>query len=418
MTDMFNRQTLPDLQRRRLLRMMGGLLIASTGVLNYGRLWAGANGTSHQPRLLVVFLRGAVDAANVLVPYRSADYYRLRPNIAIPAPDVTNPTSAIPLDGQWALHPSLRESLYPLWQKKELAFIPFSGTNDTSRSHFETQDRIEAGLDEHATLTQQDGFLARLNTELGQPASIAFTAQLPLIFTGKEPVSNVALRDAGKAPFDARQSDHLAALYKGQPLEKNVKTGLQMRQEVANMLADEMEAASRGAVSSKGFELEARHMGELMRDHYIIGFVDVGGWDTHVNEGNSQGQLANLLGNLSRGIVSFKEELGPEAWQKTAVLVISEFGRTFSENGNHGTDHGHGTVYWLMGGKIKGGRILGDQVNVEENTLFQRRDYVVLNEYRSVIGGVLQPLYSLNKQQLGRIFPGASPKNLGAISGG
>jgi uncharacterized protein (DUF1501 family) len=415
MTDNSDRQVLPDLQRRRLLQLMGVLLITSTGPLCCGRLWAASEGNASQPRLLVVFLRGAYDATNVLVPYHSADYYRLRPNLAIPAPDAANLNSAIRLDEYWALHPALRESLYPLWQKNELAFIPYAGTNDTSRSHFETQDRIEAGLDELTSLAEQSGFLARLSVELGQPASIAFTAQLPVIFTGEVAVPNLALRDAGKAPFDARQSNLLSALYKGQPNEEKVKSGLHMRQEVANMLADEMQAASRSAVSAASFELEARRMGKLMRGQYKLGFVDVGGWDTHVNEGNSQGQLANLLGNLSRGLISFREELGPAAWQETAVLVISEFGRTFRENGNRGTDHGHGTVYWLMGGKVKGGRILGDQVEVTESTLFQQRDYVVLNEYRSVIGGLLQNLYGLDKQQLGRIFPGASPKNLGAF---
>jgi uncharacterized protein (DUF1501 family) len=416
MTDNYNRQDLPDPQRRRLLQVMGGLLFASTCPFSYGRLWAAASGSNaNHPRLLVVFLRGAYDAANVLIPYRSADYYRLRPNIAIPAPDAANPKSAIRLDEQWALHPALRESLYPLWQKDELAFIPFAGSNDSSRSHFETQERIEAGLDEHTSLTNQGGFLARLDTELGQPASIAFTAQLPVIFTGEVTVPNLALRDAGKAPFDVRQSNLLSALYKGHPYEEKVKSGLQMRQEVASMLADEMQAASRGAVSAAGFELEARRMGKLMRDYYKIGFVDVGGWDTHVNEGGSEGQLANLLGNLSRGLVSFKEELGPAAWQESTVLVISEFGRTFRENGNRGTDHGHGTVYWLMGGKVKGGRILGDQVEVAEGTLFQKRDYVVLNEYRSVIGGLLLNLYGLDRQQLERIFPGANPKILAAV---
>ncbi len=415
MTNDHDRQALPDLQRRRLLKLMGGLLVASTWPFKCGRLWAASGDHANQPRLLVVFLRGAYDAANVLVPYRSADYYRLRPNIAIPASDTANPDSAIRLDEQWALHPALRESLYPLWQKGELAFIPFAGTNDTSRSHFETQDLIEAGLDEHISRTEQSGFLSRLNVELGQPASIAFTAQLPVIFTGEVTVPNLALRDAVKAPFDARQSSLLAALYKGMPNEDKVKSGLHMRQEVASVLADEMQAAGRGAVSAAGFELEARRMGKLMRDLYKIGFVDVGGWDTHVNEGSSQGQLANLLGNLSRGLVSFKEELGPAAWKETTVLVISEFGRTFRENGNRGTDHGHGTVYWLMGGKVKGGQILGDQVEVAERTLFQKRDYVVLNEYRSVIGGLLKNLYGMDKQQLERIFPGATPKNLGVI---
>lgn len=412
---MINEERSSECSRRRFLQLMGGAFISSTG-LSSSCLWAApANDANIRQRLLVVFLRGAYDAANLLIPYRSADYYRLRPNIAIAAPESGNSKSALALDENWALHPALRDTLYPMWQNKELAFIPFAGSDDTSRSHFETQDRIEAGLDEHAFLSnQKDGFLARPYLMLNQPSSIAFTAQLPVIFTGKMPIPNLALRDAGKAPFDERLNTLLADLYKGQALANRVTSGLALRQEIANMLAEEMKGANRGAVSAAGFELEAGRMGKLMRDQYQLGFVDVGGWDTHVNQGAAQGAFANLLGNLGRGLASFKEELGL-AWRDTAVLVVSEFGRTFRENGNYGTDHGHGTVFWALGGRINGGRILGDQVVVSEQTLFQKRDYVVLNEYRSVIAGLLQELYGLNEQQLANVFPNARPKPLSLL---
>ena len=119
-------------------------------------------------------------------------------------------------------------------------------------------------------------------------------------------------------------------------------------------MAEEMSAANRSAINTKGFELEAERMGRLMRDKYRIGFIDVGGWDTHVGEGAAQGTLANNLASLGRGLQAFRKSLGAE-WNNTVVVVLSEFGRTFRENGNRGTDHGHGTVYWVLGGAINGG---------------------------------------------------------------
>ena len=175
-----------------------------------------------------------------------------------------------------------------------------------------------------------------------------------------------------------------------------------------------MEAASRRAVSAKGFEQEARRMGQLMRDRFNLGFIDVGGWDTHVNQGGAQGQLANLLQNLAGGLSGFAEETGP-AWSKTVVVVVSEFCRTFRENGTRGTDHGHGSTYWVAGGAVKGGRLAGEQVAVAPGKLNQDRDFPVLNEYRAVIGGLLQRMYGLDAARAAQVFPGIRPVDLGLI---
>ena len=133
-----------------------------------------------------------------------------------------------------------------------------------------------------------------------------------------------------------------------------------------------MTAANRGAVSPRGFELSARRIGRLMREQFNLGFVDVGGWDTHVNQGAATGYLADRLGELGRALAGFSEEIGPAGWRDTVVVVISEFGRTFRENGDRGTDHGHGSVYWVMGGGINGGRIVGEQVKVEQANAFSK----------------------------------------------
>jgi len=176
-------------------------------------------------------------------------------------------------------------------------------------------------------------------------------------------------------------------------------------------LAAEMDSASRSAISARGFELEARRIAKLMKDKHNIGFVEVGGWDTHVAEGGATGYLASRLDELAKGLAGFSQEMGAD-WRDTVVVVVSEFGRTFRENGNRGTDHGHGTVYWVLGGSIKGGRIAGEQVKLTQPALFQNRDYPVINEYRAVLGGLFARMYGLNDAQLERIFPGARARDL------
>jgi uncharacterized protein (DUF1501 family) len=176
-------------------------------------------------------------------------------------------------------------------------------------------------------------------------------------------------------------------------------------------MADEMRTANRDAINTKGFELEAERMGRLMRDKYRIGFIDVGGWDTHVAEGGAQGTLPSNLASLGRGLQVFSQSLGDE-WSNTVVVVLSEFGRTFRENGNRGTDHGHGTVYWVLGGAIDGGKIAGEQRRVNRDTLFQDRDYPVLNDYRAVLGGLFRTLWGLSAEQCGRVFPQVAPTDL------
>ena len=171
-------------------------------------------------------------------------------------------------------------------------------------------------------------------------------------------------------------------------------------------------------MTARGFEGVARRMARLMRERFDLGFVDIGGWDTHVGQGGATGTLANRLDELGRGLAGFAEEMGDSAWRDTVVVVLSEFGRTFRENGNRGTDHGHGTVYWVLGGGLSaaaGGRVVGEQVAVLQASLFQDRDYPVLNEYRSVFGGLFPRMYGLSDAQLNRVFDGVAAKDLGLV---
>jgi uncharacterized protein (DUF1501 family) len=393
------------LNRRRLLQL-GGAALLDAGIS--GRLFAAPSSGS---RFLLVFLRGGYDSTNFLIPYSSSFYYEARPNLAIAKPDPASNTGALALDADWALAPAVRESIGPMYLHRQVAFVPFAGTEDLSRSHFETQDSIELGQPPAGSRNYRSGFLGRLSEVLTGAAhstsSIAFTDALPLAFQGSAMVPNLSLKNVGKPPFDERQARILSDMYGGHHLEAAVSNGLELRQEVAQEMAEEMNAANRNAITTKGFELEAERMGRLMREKYRIGFIDIGGWDTHVGEGAASGPLASNLASVGRGLQAFSSSLGSE-WNNTVVVVLSEFGRTFRENGNRGTDHGHGTVYWVLGGSISGGAIVGEQRRVVQNALFQDRDYPVLNDYRSVLGGLFRTLWGLSPDQSSRIFPQSS----------
>src|SRR6201996_9256268 len=284
---------------------------AAAPLFTAGRLYA-APATG--PRLLVVFLRGAYDAANIVIPTGSDFYYAARPNLAV-SKDV-----ALPLETGWGLHPALKDSIYPLWQNKQVAFIPFAGTDDTSRSHFETQDTIELGQPTGGSRNYQSGFMSRTAQVLAGTTPISFTNQLPLTFRGGAPVPNIALNFTGKPGVNDRNAALIQAMYQGQDLAPAVAEGFQVRSEVYQAISGEMQAANRNAVTAKGFELSAQRIGILMRDKFNLGFVDVGGWDTHVNQGGADGYLATRIGELGRGLAALKTSLGP-AWKDTLVIV-------------------------------------------------------------------------------------------------
>ena len=400
------------LHRRHLLQALGAsaLGITSASVLAAPR--------AQDVRFLLVFLRGGYDCASLLVPTASSYYYETRPNIAIARPGQDG--GALQLTADWGLHPALAQSMLPLYQKRQLAFVPFTGTDDLSRSHFDTQDSLELGQPLGGRRDFRSGFLNRLVAELNPRAGgttptvqpMAFTSTLPLALRGALDVPNTALSAAaGRTGVDARQAELIASMYQGTRLAAPVNEGFATRDEVARTMQGEMEAASRNALSTKGFEGTARRMARLMQTRYQLGFVDVGGWDTHVAQGAATGALANRLEELGRGLAGFADEMGP-AWKSTVVVVVSEFGRTFRENGNRGTDHGHGTVFWVLGGGVGGGRIAGEQQALTATTLFQNRDYPVLNDYRSVLGGLFARLYGLDLAAVARVFPGAKAADL------
>jgi uncharacterized protein (DUF1501 family) len=400
------------IDRRSLLQSMaafGSLTLA-------GHAWAAPQTNA---KLLVVFLRGAYDAANILIPTGSDFYYSARPHLAIPkaGSNAAQPElEAIALDADWSLHPVLRDSLLPLWQKREIAFIPFAGTDDLTRSHFETQDTVELGQSIHGTRDYRSGFLARLAGILTDAQPIAFTNQLPLIFQDHgTPIPNIGLNSAGRPTMDSHHIALISEMYTGDSLAGAVAEGFHVRDNIYHAISRENDAANRGAVSPKGFELSGQRIAQIMKGGYNLGFVDVGGWDTHINQGGVKGYLPDRIGELGRGLVAFADEIGPQDWRDTVVVVISEFGRTFRENGDKGTDHGHGSTYWVLGGGVNGGRFRGPQVKIAEASLFQNRDFPVLTDYRSLFGGVFQKMYGLDDTRLNKIFPTAKPVDLALV---
>ena len=407
------------MHRRDLLRMLAAAPVAAA-VSGVGAQVMSAPAAAGA-KLLVVFLRGAYDATHLLVPVDSDFYYASRPSIAVPRPG--QPDGALALEGGWGLHPALASTVLPLFRKRQASFIPFAGTDDLSRSHFETQDSIELGQALDRSRDYRSGFLNRLAGVLGAGPStdvspIAFTDRMPISLRGDARAANMALASVGRSGIDARQASVIEAMYRDTALAESVTQGFAVRDEVQRAVKAEMEAAGRDAMSARGFEQIARRMARLMRERFDLGFVDVGGWDTHVGQGAGTGYLASRLEELGRGVAGFAQELGDDGWRDTVVVVISEFGRTFRENGSKGTDHGHGTVYWVLGGGLSaqaGGRVVGEQVEVTQKNLFQNRDYPVLNEYRAVFGGLFARMYGLSPAQLEQVFTGVKLKDLALI---
>jgi uncharacterized protein (DUF1501 family) len=388
------------MDRRQALGALAGL-----GALSWrGRLFAApASGA----RLLVVFLRGGYDSTNVVAPVGADFYHEARPTLALGRPGV-GPQAALTLDGDWGLHPALGQTIHPLYRSGQAAFVQFAGAHDLSRSHFETQNTIELGRD-GAGAGGRTGFMNRLAAGLDAVRPISFTAASPLIFAGPTQVATAPVATRRASVLAPREAAALERMYRGTEFSEAVQAGFRTRADLVEAMAAETVAADRGAIPVAGFRLAARRIGRMMRNDYDLGFIDVGGWDTHVNQGPA---LNTRLTDLGAGIADLVDEIGPETWRKTVVVVMSEFGRTFRENGYGGTDHGHGGAYWVLGGSLKGGALVGEQAPITRAGLHQDRDLPVLNEYRAVLGGVLRRMYGLTPRQLDAVFPAAAPVDL------
>jgi uncharacterized protein (DUF1501 family) len=379
-----------------------------------------AGTTRRAKRLIAIFQRGAVDGLNVVVPFGEADYYRARPSIGIARPGAAD--GALSLDGFFGFNPRLAP-LKPLWDRRDLAIVHACGSPDSTRSHFDAQDYMETGTP--GVKSTADGWLNRyLQVRHMEPESsfraVALTPQLPRMLQGQAPalaVSQLAqfgIRGQGDSVGNAFEAEYAAAADRvlngvGREAFDAMKT-----LKVADPGRYQPEHGAMYPTSPFGQAL--RQIAQLSKADVglEVAFTDIGGWDTHVNQGAGQGQLAGRLDDFAKGIGALVTDLG-EQMADTVVLTMSEFGRAVHENGNRGTDHGHGSVYWVLGGGIKGGRIVGEQVAIDQAHLFQNRDYPVLNDYRALFGGLFQRMYALDQSGLQRVFASVQPRNLGVL---
>ncbi|MEH1960815.1 MAG: DUF1501 domain-containing protein [Nostoc sp.] len=363
---------------------------------------------SDRQRLIVIFLRGAVDGLNVVVPYSETAYYQARPQIAIPQPGKEG--GALDLDGRFGLHPALAP-LMPFWKENSLAFVHACGSPDPTRSHFDAQQYMENATpgDKHT----QDGWMNRLLGVISQKTPIQAVSvgeTTPWIFSGRMPVANIASGRNASRPLAIDDRPQLAAafdqLYGGNDaISQTYRQGRMAHQAILNDLDSEMNLANNGAPLPDGFASDAQRLAQLMvKDPRIqLGFMALGGWDTHVNQGSTQGQLARNLKKLGSGLATLVNGLG-SVYQNTTIVVMSEFGRTVKQNDNGGTDHGHGNVMWVLGGKIRGGKVYGEWPGLSTAQLYQGRDLAITTDFRDVISAVLLDHLHLNEAKLNQVL--------------
>ena len=400
------------MKRRKFLEQLAlatGAMLIPVGSQSW--IARGAKQRTNAQRLVVVFLRGGIDGLNVVIPHQEANYYNSRPSIAIPYPG--EPEGMIDLDGLFGLHPALSD-LMPFWQKKELAFIYNCGSPDNTRSHFDAQYYMEAGTP--GLKSTQDGWMNRLLAvlppdRLTQALNVGVTT--PKILQGKMVIANLrpGKNSLNHLPID-RPIIHKAfdSLYSDDSdLAQAYRKGIEAREIIMAELSQEMISASGNAGSVNDFVDDAKEVGQLMLGdaRTQLAFMNIGGWDSHVGETLL---LNRSLPHLGQGLATLIQELD-NVYRNTVILVLSEFGRTVKENGNQGTDHGHGNVMYLLGGGIRGGQIYGKWEGLEDSVLYEGRDLPVTTDFREAIASILINHISISHNTLENIFPGYQFQN-------
>ena len=366
---------------------------------------ARAQQAGHKKTLVVVFQRGAMDGLNVVIPFKDPSYYRLRPSIAVGEPG-SGAERAIDLDGFYGLHPALAP-LKSIYDKGHLAFVQASGSPDNTRSHFDAQDYMELGTP--GIKSTPDGWLNRCLGENHPGATpfraVALSAQLPRILVGAAPALTLSSIDEFR-PRNEALGSALQKLYANSTDQlfrsggENLFAAMNELRQIESKIpasAEGYPAGRLGAGLSQIARLVKAEVG------LAIAFTEIGGWDTHANQGGATGQLANRLRELAEGLAAFYRDLG-DRMDDVVLLTMSEFGRTARENGNRGTDHGHANVMFVVGGKVRGGKVYGRWPGLAPEVLYEGRDLDLTTDYRAVCGEVVTR--HLGQKDLSKVFPG------------
>jgi len=364
--------------------------------------------------LICLFQRGAADCLNLVVPHGEAEYYKMRPRIAIPRPG-SAPQAAIDLDGFFGFHPSLA-SLVPLYKRGMLAPIHAVGSPSSTRSHFDAQDYMESGTPDNKGTA--DGWLNRYlatcgTCEAGTPfRAVSFAQQTPRIMQG--PQETVAMNSIDEFSVRASGShmQRLEALYRTGRTDLVHGAGQEMLDAVKMLKSanPQQYTPQNGAVYPPGnqFAQRLKQIAQLIRANVglEIAFADIGGWDTHTNQGAGQGQLAQRLNEYAPAISAFVQDMG-DKMADVVIMTMTEFGRTARENGNGGTDHGHAGAMFVIGGSVKGGKVYGKWPGLAREQLYEGRDLALTTDFRDVFNEVVTK--HLGGADTGKLFPGFRP---------
>jgi uncharacterized protein (DUF1501 family) len=409
---------------RRFFLKSSGLALVSFGALPSAlvRSVYAADGARRKKTLVVVFQRGACDGLNTVVPHGEKAYYSARPTIAIPAPrGGASKDAALDLDGLFGLHPSL-EPFLPLWKEGSLGIVHAVGSPDPTRSHFDAQDFMESGTP--GRKSTDDGWLNRhLQACASKDATpfrgVAMSQTLPRSLAGRAPaVAMASIREFGLRPGSGAEVAHgFEDMYAGAVRDVLHGTG-QEAFEAVDFLKKADPARytpSGGAVYPRGpYGDSLRQVAQLVKADVgvEVATTDIGGWDHHAAEGGVQGQLALRLREFGAALAAFHRDLG-DRMQDVVVVTLTEFGRTVRENGNRGTDHGHASVAFVLGGAVRGGRVHGSWPGLSASRLYEGRDLAVTTDFRDLLGELLQA--HLGARDLSTVFPGHSPGRMPGV---
>jgi uncharacterized protein (DUF1501 family) len=399
---------------RRIFLRGSAVVLAGMGAIPSWLARAASTEGKKRKILVVIFQRGAADGLNIVIPFSEKRYHELRPSLAIALPNSqTIPNgvingNAIDLDGRFALNGAM-QPLKALWDKQQLAIVEATGSPDSSRSHFDAQDSMESGT---PGKTSGDGWLNRAlppagtdtsplrAVAMGKQVSRTLRGEREAIAVGDPALFNVGNRDAASI-LESMYSTSADAQWRR--TGKDAFDAMKMIQSI-NMGGYNQQVSG---LYGQGGEL-GRNLQQLARlikaDAGVeAAFAEIDGWDHH---GNENPQLSNMLRQFSSALAGFCQDMG-DRMEDIVLVTMSEFGRTVEENGNMGTDHGHGSLMMVLGGPVKGGKVYGEWPGLEKEQLFEGRDLAVTTDFRAVLSELISG--HLGQKDLGPVFPGYQP---------